>query len=80
MKRVLPAFLSISVLLFLCGAESICAQNLPGISIQVGRTNTPEDMAITVQIVLLLTLLTVAPALLILLTSFTRIEIGRAHV
>ena len=75
MKRVLPAFLSISVLLFLCGAESICAQNLPGISIQVGRTNTPEDMAITVQIVLLLTLLTVAPALLILLTSFTRIVI-----
>lgn len=75
MKRILPAFLSLSIILLLFGAGSICAQNLPGISIQVGRTNTPEDMAITVQIVLLLTLLTVAPALLILLTSFTRIVI-----
>lgn len=51
------------------------AQNLPSLSIQVGKSNTPQDLAITVQIVLLLTLLSLAPALLILLTSFTRIVI-----
>ncbi len=51
------------------------AQTLPSLNIQVGKTNSPEDMAITVQIVLLLTLLSLAPALLILLTSFTRIVI-----
>ena len=57
------------------GAALVHAQNLPSLSIQVGKTNTPEDLAITVQIVLLLTLLSLAPALLILLTSFTRIVI-----
>jgi flagellar biosynthetic protein FliP len=51
------------------------AQNLPSLNIQVGKTNSPEDLAITVQIILLLTLLSLAPALLILHTSFTRIVI-----
>ncbi len=75
MKRIHPALFAVAAFLIIWGAADVCAQNLPGISIQVGKTNSPEDLAITVQIVLLLTLLTVAPALLILLTSFTRIVI-----
>ncbi len=75
MKRILPVLIACAAFLLVWGAGNVCAQNLPGISIQVGKANTPEDMAITVQIVLLLTLLTIAPALLILLTSFTRIVI-----
>jgi flagellar biosynthesis protein FliP len=59
----------------LFGALLVQAQNLPSLSIQLGKTNTPQDLAITVQIILLLTLLSLAPALLILLTSFTRIVI-----
>jgi len=50
-------------------------EGFPGLNIQVGRNNTPEDVAVTVQIILIITLLSLAPAFLILLTSFTRIII-----
>jgi len=56
-------------------AGGISAQNLPGLNIQIGRSESPEDVAVTVQIILLITLLSLAPAFLILLTSFTRIII-----
>ncbi|MHB9027359.1 MAG: flagellar type III secretion system pore protein FliP [Candidatus Latescibacterota bacterium] len=51
------------------------AQNLPSLNIQVGQSDSPQQLAITVQIILLITLLTIAPAILILVTSFTRIII-----
>jgi flagellar biosynthetic protein FliP len=51
------------------------AQNLPSLNIQVGQSENPQQLAITVQIILLITLLTIAPAILILVTSFTRIII-----
>lgn len=73
MKRVfhiIAAFVTVLALFFAAGAS---AQNLPSLNIQLGRSNTPEDLAVTVQIILLLTFLTLAPALLILVTSFTRI-------
>ena len=53
----------------------VFAQQLPGINIGVGTSDSPEDVAVTIQIILLITLLSLAPALLILLTSFTRIII-----
>jgi len=61
--------------LLLTVTSAAVAQNLPGVSIQVGKNASPDDLAITIQIILLITLLTLAPALLILLTSFTRIVI-----
>ena len=73
MKRVfhiIAAFVTVLALFFAAGAS---AQTLPGLNIQLGRSNTPEDLAVTVQIILLITFLTLAPALLILVTSFTRI-------
>ncbi len=54
---------------------AVYGQNLPSLNIQVGSSDSPEQLAITVQIILLLTLLSLAPALLILVTSFTRIII-----
>jgi len=51
------------------------AQTLPSLSIQVGQSQTPEDLSVTIQIILLITLLTLAPAIIILVTSFTRIII-----
>ncbi|MFC1538595.1 flagellar type III secretion system pore protein FliP [Candidatus Latescibacterota bacterium] len=56
-------------------AGNVCAQNLPSISLQVGQADNPESLSVTIQIILLLTLLTLAPAILILVTSFTRIII-----
>jgi len=51
------------------------AQGLPRISVEVGNSTNPQDVAITLEIIFLLTILTLAPALLIMLTSFTRIVV-----
>nr|NIV03373.1 flagellar type III secretion system pore protein FliP [Calditrichia bacterium] len=45
------------------------------ISLGVDTVKDPEDFTITLQIILLMTILTLAPAILIMLTSFTRIVI-----
>ena len=63
------------ILAFLCFVSASSAQTLPGISLQLQETQTPEDMAVTIQIILLITLLSLAPAILVLVTSFTRIII-----
>jgi len=54
---------------------SAYAQNLPGLRLEIQQAQSPEDLAVTIQIILLITLLTLAPAILVLLTSFTRIVI-----
>ncbi len=64
-----------TALLGAVGTDSTNAQNLPSLSIQVGQSETPEELAVTIQIILLITLLSLAPAILILVTSFTRIII-----
>jgi len=46
---------------------------LPKISLEVGKATSPEDVSVTLQILLLMTILSLAPAILILTTSFTRI-------
>ncbi len=46
---------------------------LPKLSVEVGKTANPEDVSITLQILFLMTILSLAPALLILTTAFTRI-------
>lgn len=57
---------------------SCFAQNatiVPKINIGVGTARTPEEVSSSLQILLLLTVLSLAPALLITVTSFTRIII-----
>jgi flagellar biosynthetic protein FliP len=48
---------------------------LPGINISVDSATSPQQVATTLQIVFLLTVLTMAPAILIMTTSFTRFVI-----
>jgi len=48
---------------------------LPSLNIGVGASSKPSDMAVTIQIFLLLTVLSLAPGLLIMMTSFTRIVV-----
>jgi flagellar biosynthetic protein FliP len=48
---------------------------IPGIDIQLGTTNDPAKVADTLKIIVILTILSLAPAVLILMTSFTRIVI-----
>ncbi|MCX6139019.1 MAG: flagellar type III secretion system pore protein FliP [Ignavibacteriales bacterium] len=46
---------------------------MPKISLEVGKSSKPEDVSVTMQILFLMTILSLAPALLILTTCFTRI-------
>ncbi len=48
---------------------------LPGISLQVNPPQQPRDLVATLEILLILTILTLAPSILVIFTSFTRIII-----
>lgn len=59
-----------------CFTPPVSAEPLqiPNINLQIGGgTDQPQDLSQTLQLIILLTVLTLAPAILILLTSFTRI-------
>lgn len=48
---------------------------LPSVNLSVGGQNSPQGVATAIQIVLLLTVITLAPAILLMMTSFTRLVI-----
>lgn len=50
-------------------------EQIPTFSIQMGESEHPQDIAPAIKIVLMLTILSVAPAILLMMTSFTRIII-----
>jgi flagellar biosynthetic protein FliP len=65
----------------LLAAAQVHAQTpIPGINIRVGSSNSPEEVATSLQVLVVLTVLTLAPAILIMTTSFTRIIIVLAFL
>jgi len=56
-------------------AASASAQVVPKVSVEVGKATQPGDLSVTLQIVILLTVLTLAPSILIMTTSFIRIAV-----
>ena len=76
--RLGPLSRWVGVLVFLCAimsAESAFAQGLPKISLQVEDAQEGGDAAVSLQIIFLLTILSLAPSILIMMTSFTRIVV-----
>ena len=55
--------------------RSISAPGTPLINLQVGNGNDRQNLSTAIQIVIVMTLLTLAPSLIMLMTSFTRIVI-----
>lgn len=53
---------------------------IPGIDFNVGSSGDPNDIAVTIQLLIFLTILSLAPAILILMTSFTRIVVVLSFV
>ena len=47
----------------------------PSVNIGVGQSQNPEDISITLQLLFLMTILSLAPSILIMMTSFTRIVV-----
>ncbi len=76
--RVL-AFLIAALLLF-SFAGKVHAIPLPTVSIGIGESENPQQVAASLKVLFLLTILSLAPALLIMTTSFSRIIIVLAFL
>ncbi len=57
------------------GAGGAGALRLPSITLGVGEAKSPEQVSTALQIVFLLTVLTLAPSILIMMTCFTRLAV-----
>jgi len=74
MKKHIPLWLSLIFIIgLLVPVEAFASDIIPGIDL--GNSSDPDSVWNTVTIVLLITILSVAPAILILMTCFTRIVI-----
>jgi len=71
-KLRLILFIAAAVVLL---ADIGVAQTLPKVSIQVGDQSDPGELSTTLKIVVLMTVLALAPSILIMVTSFIRIII-----
>lgn len=77
MKRFFP-ILTIALLIIISSntfAQQSQTVPLPKIGINVGTSDNPDDLAVTLQLLLLLTILSLAPSILIMTTSYLRIII-----
>ncbi len=78
MKRLI--LISSLSLFILFSSSDLLAQQaqtvpLPNIGVNLGTSDNPEDLAVTLQLLLLLTILSLAPSILIMTTSYLRIII-----
>ncbi|MCS7300698.1 MAG: flagellar type III secretion system pore protein FliP [Fimbriimonadales bacterium] len=72
-----PAIRWLALLLMLLPACALAqeAVPLPRLSVEVGTARNPQEVSTSLQILALLTLLSVAPSILLMMTAFTRIVI-----
>jgi flagellar biosynthetic protein FliP len=73
MNRRLLILVAMVLVLVAVGEGQTKALPLPKLSVEVGKATRPEDVSVTLQILFLMTILSLAPAILILTTAFTRI-------
>ncbi len=72
-RRVL---IILTIFLLVCLSAQAYGQGLPKISIGVEQSDEPGDLSVALQIILLLTVLSLAPSIVIMMTSFTRIAVS----
>ncbi len=63
------------VLLFWAADKAFSQSPIPKITLGIERAEKPQDVAMSIQLLFLMTILSLAPAILIMMTSFTRIVI-----
>lgn len=76
-KRRLLIVIFICIAVSFVFAEYVFAENyiLPSVHFGIEKGGDPGDVSVLLQIIFLLTILTLAPAILILMTSFTRLAV-----
>ncbi|WP_297568945.1 flagellar type III secretion system pore protein FliP [uncultured Anaerovibrio sp.] len=68
--------IGVSLLLFLCFiSDASAAPLIPNVNIDVGSSDNPQDVAVTLQLMAVLTILSIAPSILIMTTAFIRIVV-----
>ena len=60
---------------FLLPHAAEAAPLIPSVSVDVGSANGPQDVAVTLQIMAVLTILSLVPSILVMTTSFVRIVV-----
>jgi len=75
MKRWLPLLLLGLTLMLAPQTAYAVGSPIPGIDLSIGTSDEPSDVSSTLSIVLMLTVLSLAPGILIMMTCFTRIVI-----
>lgn len=71
---------SLSLLLLLLLPVAAYAEGLPTITLGIGEATDPGEVSTALQILIMLTILSVAPAILLMTTGFTRIVIVLSFV
>jgi flagellar biosynthetic protein FliP len=74
-RRVLGLGLAGALLALLVPVSHVAAQQVPNISLSVGGGTGPDQLVPSLKILVMLTVLSLAPAVLISMTSFTRIVV-----
>lgn len=74
MKKRIYKF-ALAVITMLSSAVAVTAQTIPKISIEVGESTDSSDLSTTLQIVLMMTVLSLAPSIIIMVTSFIRFTV-----
>ena len=72
-RVLLGSVLFFSVLLM--AQEALAAPLIPNLSVSVGEASNPQDVAASLQILALLTILSLVPSILVMTTSFVRIVV-----
>ena len=69
------AFCGVLLFFLFQGSTVFAAPLVPNVNIGVGAANSPQDVAVTLQVMAVLTILSIAPSILIMTTSFIRIVV-----
>lgn len=73
-KKIIIVFSVLVIIFSLMGGQALAEPNvsITGDGITLGTTNNPKEVSSSIQLLLLLTILSVLPSVLIMMTSFTR--------
>lgn len=63
------------LLVFFAADSASAAPLIPNVNIDVGAAENPQDVAVTLQLMAVLTILSIAPSILIMTTAFIRIVV-----
>lgn len=80
MSRLLLPLFALFALLTVALPAAAAPVPVPNVSIGLAGSENPQEMAVTLQVIMLLTVLSLAPAILMLMTAFTRIVIVLSFV